>query len=89
MTIDSVTELLRSALVTALVISTPILLVAVVTGLVMSILQTVTQVQDQTISLVPKIIAVLLTTLYLLPWVLGRITDYSTRLFETIPAGFL
>jgi len=89
MTIDSVTELLRSALVTALILSAPILLIAVVTGFVMSVLQTVTQIQEQTISLVPKIVAVLLATLYLLPWMLGRITDYSTRLYETIPDGFL
>jgi flagellar biosynthetic protein FliQ len=89
MTIDSVTELLRGALVTALVISAPVLLVAVVVGLAMSVLQTVTQIQDQTISLVPKIIAVLVTVLFVLPWALGRMVEYSTQLYETIPTSFL
>lgn len=89
MTIDSVTELLRGALVTALVISAPVLLVAVVVGLAMSVLQTVTQIQDQTISLVPKIIAVLVTALFILPWALGRLADYSTQLYESIPTSFL
>lgn len=89
MTIDSVTDLLRDSVVTALVVSAPVLLIAVVVGLVMSVLQTITQVQDQTISFVPKAIAVLVTILYVLPWALGRMAEYSTRLYESIPNSFL
>ena len=88
MTSETIVELGREALLTALVLSGPILLVAVVAGLVVSLLQAAVQVQDQSLTLVPKIAAVVFAVMYLLPWMLSRMTDYSTDLFTQIPLQF-
>ena len=88
MTIDSVSELLRTALLQALVIAGPVLVVAAVTGLVVSLFQAVTQIQDQTISLISKIIVTTLTVVLLLPWMLSRMVTWSTDLYLAIPDSF-
>jgi flagellar biosynthetic protein FliQ len=59
--------------------------VAVVIGLVISILQAVTQIQDQTISFVPKIVGMFLALLYVLPWIMDRLIQYSVDLYRDIP----
>ena len=71
-----------------LVLSAPVMLVAVVVGLIISILQAVTQLQDQTISFVPKVIAMFLATLYILPWAVQQAIEYSVTLFTEIPGNF-
>ncbi len=63
----------------------PALLTAIVVGLIVSLLQAVTQLQDQTLSFVPKIIAMMVVMLYTLPWVLNEIVEYSQDLFQEIP----
>lgn len=88
MTIDSVTELGREATLMALKIGGPVLVVAVFVGLTVSMLQAATQIQDQTLSIVPKIAAVMLALLYLLPWMLSEMVDYSTDLMTRIPTQF-
>ena len=85
MTLDQVTELCRSAVMLALLVSAPVLTVAVVVGLGISIIQAVTQIQDQTVSIIPKIVIMLLTLVYVTPWVLTQMVEYSTRLFAGIP----
>ncbi len=85
MTVDYSIELSRNAVMMALTIGAPVLLAAVVVGLIVSILQAATQVQDQTVSFVPKIVIMLLTMLYFLPWVLQQMVDYTTELFQNIP----
>jgi flagellar biosynthesis protein FliQ len=80
-------ELARAALMVTLLVGAPVMLMAVVVGLVISILQAVTQLQDQTLSFVPKIIAMLLTLLYVLPWLINQMTEYSTSLIRDIPAS--
>lgn len=87
MSVDQAVELSRAAVILTLMIAAPVLLVAVVVGLVISILQAVTQVQDQTLSFVPKIVAMLLTLLYALPWVMHQMIEYSMKLFRDIPSG--
>jgi len=87
MTLDSAVELGRTAVMMGLLIGTPVLLTAIVVGLVISILQAVTQIQDQTLSFVPKIIAMFVAVMYLLPWILQQLTEYSTTLFRDIPNG--
>lgn len=69
-----------------LVIGSPVMIMAVIVGLLISILQAVTQLQDQTLSFVPKIVAMLLTTLYVLPWVMNQMIEYSTNLIHNIPS---
>ncbi|MCO6458619.1 MAG: flagellar biosynthesis protein FliQ [Pirellulaceae bacterium] len=82
---DTVIELGRQALWTALLIGAPILLVGVAIGLLTGVLQTLTQVQDQTVSFVPKVVGMVLALAVSLPWLLQLLTDYSRELFENIP----
>ncbi len=87
MTVDQAAELGRAALMMTLLVGAPVLLAAIVVGLVISILQAVTQIQDQTISFVPKIVAMLLTLLIVLPWAMSLMIEYSTNLIRDIPTG--
>lgn len=85
MTSDHAVQLARDAVALTLLLGAPTLLAAVVVGLVVSILQAVTQIQDQTISFVPKIVVMLLTALLLLPWMIHRMVEYATTLIGDIP----
>ena len=71
----------RSALMMALEISTPILVAGLLVGLVVSIMQAVTQVQEQTLSFVPKIAAMILVSVALLGWISTQMIDYAQRMF--------
>jgi len=86
-TADQAVELSRAAIMLTLQIGAPVMLTAVVVGLTISILLAVTQIQDQTISFVPKIIAMILAMLYVLPWVITQMVEYSTSLFRNIPSS--
>lgn len=88
MTIDQSVELARNAVMLGFLIGAPVLLTAIVVGLLISILQAVTQIQDQTLSFVPKIAAMFLALIFLLPWILQHLTEYSTGVFRDIPKGF-
>lgn len=87
MTPDNAVELTRAAIFLALVISTPPLVASMLIGLIISMLQAVTQIQDQTISFVPKLVVMLLALLLTLPWTIQQVTEYTTVLFENIPAS--
>ncbi|QDU79129.1 Flagellar biosynthetic protein FliQ [Polystyrenella longa] len=87
MNVDQSIELAREAVILTLVLSTPVMVVAVVVGLLISILQAVTQLQDQTLSFVPKVIAMFLATLYILPWSIQQAMEYSITLFTEIPGN--
>ena len=78
---DSV-ELVREALIIVLKISAPILVAGVITGLVISVVQSVTSIQDQTLSFVPKIVVMLVVAVLLIPWVVQRLMDYAAVLFS-------
>jgi flagellar biosynthetic protein FliQ len=86
MTVDQATELTRNAVALALILGAPIMLMAVIVGLAISILQAVTQLQDQTISFVPKIIAMALAGLAVLPWMMHRMVEYASEIFNNIPS---
>jgi len=85
MDIAYVTDICRDAVSVALLISAPVLAVAVTVGLLISVLQAVTQIQDQTVSIVPKIVLMLLTMLAVLPWTLTHMIEYATGLYASIP----
>jgi flagellar biosynthetic protein FliQ len=74
-------DLGRAALVTTLLMSAPILGAGVIVGLVISLIQAVTQIQDQTISIVPKIVAMVVVAVLLIPWLTQRMVEYSQALF--------
>ena len=73
---DAAIDLGREALLQTLWLALPILGVALVTGLVIGIFQTMTQIQEQTVSLVPRMLATLVTLIVLLPWMVSRLVDY-------------
>jgi flagellar biosynthetic protein FliQ len=85
--IDQAVELGRGAVVMTLMIGAPVMAIAVIAGLLISMFQAVTQLQDQTLSFVPKIIAMFVTMLYILPWVMNLMIEYSTELIREIPSG--
>lgn len=78
-------DLAREALATTLLVGAPILSVGIAVGLLISLVQALTQVQDQTISFVPKIITMMLVLTMCLPWLIQRMTTYVENLFTSIP----
>jgi flagellar biosynthetic protein FliQ len=71
----------------SLILGAPVMVVSVVVGLAISILQAVTQIQEQTLSFVPKIMVMMLATLVTLPWALNQLIEYTTTLFRNIPTN--
>ena len=78
-------DLGRDAVFMALLVSLPIMVVAAGVGLLVSIVQAVTQLQEQTLSFVPKIVAMLLVLVLLSPWLIDQMVDYSVELFRMAP----
>ncbi|MBX3648517.1 MAG: flagellar biosynthesis protein FliQ [Rhodocyclaceae bacterium] len=85
MTPSTVIEIGRVAVEVTLLIATPMFLAALVTGLVVSIFQAATQINEITLTFVPKMVAMFLTLVLAGPWMLMLMTDYMRRLFESIP----
>lgn len=79
---ESTIEMIRTALVITLKVTAPILAAGVLVGLVISIFQSVTSIQDQTISLVPKIVVMLVVAILLAGWIIQRLVDYTAQLFS-------
>jgi len=77
MSAEMAVELARKTMETAFLVSAPILVVATVVGLIISLLQVMTSVQDMTLSTVPRLFAVALTTFLLLPWSLRIVTRFT------------
>lgn len=82
---ETVITLMQNVFVLILILSTPVLIVSVVIGLMVSIFQTITQIQESTLTFVPKIIAGVVTLIILLPWMLNVFTSSVNELFDTIP----
>ncbi len=83
MTSEAAVEMIRDGLYLILKCSLPILLVSTVIGLIVSILQTITSIQEQTLTVVPKIIGIFLTLMLLGNWIMTNIVDYTTDLWST------
>ena len=80
-----VVDLARNAVMLALLVSAPLLAVALGVGLVVSVVQAVTQIQEQTLSFVPKLLAVAAVFLVALPWMLQMMVKYTVELFRSLP----
>ena len=78
---DQATELIRQTLTLALIVSAPMLLIGLIVGVVVSLLQAVTQIQEQTLSFVPKIAAMVAAAILLMPWIGTRLLEYSKTMF--------
>ncbi len=86
MTEDMAVQIVRDALFWALILSSPILAAGLIIGLCVSILQAVTQIQEQTLSFVPKIIGMALVAIAITPWLASKMSEYSIKIFSG--AGF-
>ena len=82
MTLDDVVTLMRDAFFTIIELASPVLLVSLVIGLLISIFQTVTSIQEQTLTFVPKVICVFLSLMLLGHWMLTTIRDYIVALWS-------
>lgn len=83
MTVDAVADIARDALFLIIKVSLPVLLVSLIVGLVVSIFQTVTSIQEQTLTFVPKIICIFLSLIILGNWMLNSIVEFMTNLWST------
>lgn len=82
MTIDEVTAIASSALFLVIKVAAPVLLVSLIVGLIISIFQTVTSIQEQTLTFVPKIIAVFLALIILGNWMLNEMVGFMVNLWS-------
>ncbi|MFJ5159012.1 flagellar biosynthesis protein FliQ [Pantoea sp. NPDC088449] len=85
MTPESVMVMGQEAMRVALLMAAPMLLVAMVSGLIISVLQAATQINEQTLSFIPKIMAVAATAVIAGPWMLNLMLDYIRTLFSNLP----
>lgn len=86
MTPTTVIDLGRQALELTLLVSAPLFIATLVTGLLVSIFQAATQINEQSLSFVPKLIATFITLVLAGPWMITMMTDFIRRLFESIPS---
>lgn len=82
MTLDQATDLVRQALLLALIIAGPMLLIGLVVGIFVSLLQAVTQIQEQTLTFIPKIVAMVASAILLMPWIGHRLLEYAGAMFS-------
>lgn len=79
-----VIKILRDALLITLIVSAPMLLVGMVVGLIVSIFQTTTSIQEQTLTFVPKIVAIFASIIIFGPWMIRMLVNYTTNIFLLI-----
>lgn len=83
---DQATELLNRLLWTSMTIAGPVMIAALAVGLLISVLQVATQLQEMTLSYIPKLLAAALVLLALGPWMIGRITHFAVEMIQLIPS---
>jgi len=84
MTDVMVIKILREALMTVMIVSAPILGIGMFVGLIVSIFQTTTSIQEQTLTFVPKIVAIFLSILIFASWIIRTLVQYTTGVFSFI-----
>lgn len=82
MNVDQAVDLVREALTLMLLTSSPILAAALVIGLIISLFQAVTQIQEQTLSFVPKIVGMAIVTMLCAPWMTRLMVEFAARMFS-------
>ena len=86
MTIETVTEIGRQAIETTMQVSAPILGLSLIVGLLVSTFQAMTQINEATLTFVPKVLAVFAATLLFLPWMMGVLIAFMTHIITSIPS---
>ena len=82
---EAILELGRQAMITAMTVAAPILIVGAAVGLLVGMFQALTQIQDHTLSFVPKIMAMILVLTICLPWFLDQMVEFSRTVISNIP----
>ncbi len=85
MTPEFVVEFAKQAIILTIELSAPMLILGLAVGLMISVFQAVTQIQEMTLTFVPKIVAVFLGLLFAAPWMLERINTFTHHVLENIP----
>lgn len=85
MTPDTVIKLAEQSIYTIIMVAAPMLLIALGVGLIVSVFQAMTQIQEQTLAFVPKIIAVFISIVLFGPWMLTRLLDFTRNLYQQLP----
>ncbi|MEQ1705844.1 MAG: flagellar biosynthesis protein FliQ [Rickettsiales bacterium] len=79
-----VLEILRDSIYVLVIISAPVMITALVVGLIIAVIQALTQIQEATLTFVPKVLAMLLVLVLTMPFIIEEITGLNNRLFEKI-----
>ena len=82
---EIVISLGRDAIWTTVILASPLLISALVVGLVVSIIQAVTQINEATLTFIPKMLTIVVVMIVLAPWMTQMITAYTTELFTSLP----
>jgi flagellar biosynthetic protein FliQ len=85
MTEEIVLSLGRDAIWTTVMLSAPLLFAALVVGLIVSVVQAVTQINEATLTFIPKMLAIVVVLVVMAPWMTQMITSYTTELFTSLP----
>jgi len=85
MTPESVMTMGRTAMEVTLMVSAPLLLVALIIGLIISIFQAATQINEATLSFIPKLVGIFIALVLAGPWMLSTMLDYMRQVFTSIP----
>lgn len=86
---ETVIAIGRETLFTAMILAAPVLLVGLTVGLLVAVFQAVTSVQEQTLSMIPKMLAVGVTLILLMPWMINRIVTFTQAAFERMAGAAL
>jgi Flagellar biosynthesis pathway, component FliQ len=78
---DQTVEMMRRVMMEAMILSAPLLVAACLVSLVVSLLQTLTSVQEQTLTIVPRLVTVFIVTMATLPWMVHRLVSFTLRMF--------
>jgi len=85
MTVGNVMSVANVSITTIIMIASPILVISIIVGLIISIIQTTTSIQEQTLTFVPKVFAILLSILFFGYWMAAKLTNFSIEIFKKIP----
>ena len=84
MSVDFAVEIIRRAAVTTLVVAGPLLITSLLVGVTVSLVQAVTQIQEQTLTFIPKILTLGAVLMMILPWMLTRLVEYMVGMVSTM-----
>lgn len=86
MTEADVLDIARDAMMTMLLVSAPMLLIGLIVGLIISVFQTLTHVQEMTLTFIPKILSIFAAMILFMPWMLRELTEFTHRVMDKIVA---